>query len=171
MFEDEMSAETTPRRGYGWTFNERLVVVAPQRGRERLNLFGAVSPYTGETIQFATGCAKTQSFVKFLHKIHSKHPRIRVWVYVDGCAIHKSNKVKKFLAQHPNIKLKLLPPYSPELNPREYWHNHLRKNLLNNKTFASATALAHSIHSFTKKTSKTEIKRVCTLNPIYNLLT
>jgi transposase len=135
FFEDEMSAELSARKGYGWTFNERLVIEAPQANRERLNLFGAVSPFSGEVIQMTSKESKAGAFARFLDKITLAHPRKRVHVYLDNLPVHYSRKVKRFLAKHPNLQLKPLPPYSPELNPREYWHSYLRKKLLNNQSF------------------------------------
>ncbi len=73
LFGDEMSAGCQPRKGYGWTFEERLVVKAPQKkGRGRLNLFGAVNPEQGEVVQMACKKSKAPVFVKFLNKILQK---------------------------------------------------------------------------------------------------
>ena len=169
FFEDEMSVETKARKGYGWTFEKRLVVVAPQRGRKRLNLFGAVSLKAGEIIQWGSKSAKKISFVKFLGKIWVKHPRKLVWVYLDNLPVHKSGKVKEFLENHPNIQLRYFPKYSPELNPREYWHNFLRKKCLNNTSSKNPQTLMRTINTFTRNTPKNIIQRICTLKPIYAL--
>lgn len=67
LFQDEMSAETSPRKGYGWTFEKRLVVEAPQKDVERINCFGAVNPLKGEVIEMTSKNAKTPAFVRFLH--------------------------------------------------------------------------------------------------------
>ncbi len=50
LFEDEASVGGSFRKGYGWTFEERLEVKAPSRHMQRLNCFGAVNPLTGEEI-------------------------------------------------------------------------------------------------------------------------
>lgn len=171
LFEDEMSAEVSPRKGYGWTFEERLVVEAPQANRSRLNLFGAVSPLTGEVIQLATKESKAPAFIRFLNKVVLKHPRKRVWVYLDNYKPHFCPLVKRFLERHPNVCLKPLPRYSPELNPREYWHGFLRKKLLNNTAFNSAHELTGAIHAFTRRVPPAVVKSVCTLEPVYALAT
>lgn len=169
LFEDEMSTETSARKGYGWTFKERLVVIAPQSHYERMNLFGAVSPYTGEIIEMASSNSKAEAYTKYLGKIARAHPRKTVWIYQDNTRVHKSKKVERFLEKHSNIQLRYLPAYSPELNPREYWHGFLRKKLLNNTNYASGLSLAKAVHAFAHNTPKSVIKSVCTLNPIYNL--
>lgn len=171
LFEDEMSAELSARKGYGWTFQERLVVRAPQANRKRLNLFGAVSPFTGEVVQMTSKESKAAAFVRFLDKIVVAHPRKRVWLYCDNLPMHRARKVKHFLRKHPNIRLKPLPRYSPELNPQEYWHSYLRRKLLNNHTFNSLRELTGAIHAFTRHVPRETIKSVCTLEPIYALAT
>lgn len=169
LFEDEMSTETSARKGYGWTFKERLVVIAPQSHYERMNLFGAVSPYTGEVIEMASSNSKASAYVKYLGKIARAHPRKTVWVYQDNTRVHKSNKVLRFLEKHANIQFRYLPPYSPELNPREYWHGFLRKKLLNNMNYKNGFSLAKAVHAFARNTPKSVVKSVCTLKPIYHL--
>ena len=169
LFEDEMSMETSARKGYGWTLEERLVVIAPQSHYDRVNLFGATSPYTGETIEMAGTNAKADAYVKYLNKIARAHPRKRVWLYQDNTRVHKSKKVEKFLEKHSNIQLRYMPKYSPELNPREYWHGFLRKKLLNNHSYESTRALIGAVHSFTRNTPKNIKRSICSLKPIYNL--
>jgi len=169
LFEDEMSAELSARKGYGWTFEKRLVVQAPQAKRERLNLFGAVGPFSGEVIQMTSGESKADAFVRFLRKVACAHSRKRVWLYLDNLPVHHSRKVKSFLEKHGNIVLKRLPRYSPELNPREYWHGFLRKKLLNNTSFNSLGELTGAIHAFTRRVPRAVVKSVCSLKPIYAL--
>lgn len=169
LFEDEMSIETTARKGYGWTFEKRLVIVSPQRKRKRLNLFGVVNIKAGEVIQWGCKSAKKISFIKFLTIIWKKYPHRLVWIYLDNLPTHKSNKVKEFLEKHPNIQLRYFPKYSPELNPKEYWHHHLRKKFLNNTSSKYLPALMRAINTFTRKTQKSIIQSVCTLKPIYAL--
>jgi len=170
LFEDEMSTETSARKGYGWTFKERLVVIAPQSHYERMTLFGAVSPYIGEVIEMASSNSKSEAYTKYLGKIARVHPRKRVWIYQDNTRVHKSKKVQSFLEKHNNIQFRYMPPYSPELNPREYWHGFLRKKLLNNTNYKNGFSLAKALHAFARNTPKSVIKSVCTLNPIHNLV-
>jgi len=169
LFEDEMSAELSARKGYGWTFEKQLVIVAPQGRRDRLNLFGAVSPFSGEVIQLASKDAKADAFVRFLKKVCAKHSRKKVWLYLDNCRVHHSKKVKAFLRTRKNLVLKRLPAYSPELNPREYFHGFLRRKLLNNRSFASTRELVGALHAFTRRVPRAVVKSVCSLEPVYAL--
>lgn len=171
LFEDEMSAGCSPRMGYGWTFDKVLEIKAPQSGgRKKLNCFGAVNPLEGKVIQMSSSDSKAPTFVKFLRKIEEGHPGKVVWIYLDNLLVHKSAMVRDFLDKHNNIRLKFMPPYSPDLNPQEQWWNHQRRKLLNNRYFLSKHQLATSISWFGKLTPPEEIRSICSLEPIEKLL-
>ena len=119
LFQDEMSVECSPRKGYGWTFEKRLVVKAPQTDRRRMNCFGAVNPFEGRVVQMTTKKeAKAPAFVRFLRRITREYPEGGIWVYADNLKVHKSEKVGRFLQKHPRVELRFLPAYSPTSTPR-----------------------------------------------------
>ena len=182
LFEDEASVGGSFRKGYGWTFEERLEVKAPSHHMQRLNCFGAVNPLTGEEIiMTAKPMTKKQHeklhrpksyfFILFLLKILAYYDdKKRIVLYIDNLPLHKSGAVKKFLKEHPKIKVIWLPSYSPDLNPQESWWKHLRQNLLNNTYFTTRRSLSLSIAHFTRLTAPEEVMRVCSLTPMQNLL-
>jgi transposase len=71
--------------------------------------------------QAARGNATT--LIAFLHQLHQSFPDQLLVVILDHCSIHKSKKVKTFVAQTVWLELEHLAPYSPEYNPIErFWH-------------------------------------------------
>jgi len=170
LFQDETSVGCSPRKGYGWTFGERLVVKAPQTDRRRMNCFGAVNPLEGRVIQMTTREAKAPAFVKFLRRVIREYPGGRIWVYTDNLPVHKSGRVKGFLQNHPQVELRFLPAYSPDLNPQDQWWNFERKKLLNNRYFATPHQLATAISWFGRNTPPERVMSVCPLTPIENLI-
>ena len=56
---------------------------------------------------------------------------------VDGAGWHQS----KAFTMPENLKLHLLPPYSPELNPQEYIWDGLREKFFHHQVFDSMNAL------------------------------
>ena len=48
-------------------------------------------------------------------------------------SFHHSKKIKSFLKLHPQIEMRYLPPYSPDLNPveRVWWY--MRKHITHNR--------------------------------------
>ncbi len=170
LFEDEMSAGGSLRKGYGWTFDERLIIKAPAYHMKRTNVFGAVSPLTGEIVQSSSSSAKTPAFMKFLGKIADRFAGKRILLYVDDFRVHSSKKVKRFLKRHPDLKVRFFPPYSPWLDPQEYWWNHIRRKLLDNRFFRSARQMAFAMARFVNSVPPEEVMSVCSLAPLRKTL-
>lgn len=171
FFEDEMSAGCSARKGYGWTFGDRLVIKAPQKSKKRVNCFGAVNPFNGEVAEMSSGQAKAPTFIRFLQtKLLDRHPKKRIVVYLDKGPVHRSRKVQEFLGKHPRLELRFLPPYSPELNPVEQWWGYKRMKFLNNRSFASQHHIALAMASFARDAGPQTIMDVCSLAPLHNLL-
>ena len=171
LFQDESSVSCSPKKGYGWTFEERLIIKVPQKGgRKRLNCFGAVNPFKGELVQIATKESKAPAFIRLLDKIRRKYNGRKIWIYLDNYKVHKSEEVEKYLRKHPKIELRFLPPYSPDLNLQEQWWNFQRRKLLNTKCFSSRHQLATSINWFVRRTPSVQIRSICSFAPIANLV-
>lgn len=171
LFEDEMSANTSPHKGYGWTFKDRLVIKASQSDKKRINCFGAVNPIDGKEIEMSSKIAKAPAFVKFLEKINDTYQDAEeIWVYLDNSKVHKSKLAKDLLKRNKRIKLKPLPPYSPEMNPQEYMWRYARHKELNNHPFKGVRQLSMTLNWFFRKLEPEIVKSVCSLIPIERLL-
>jgi len=59
---------------------------------------------------------------------HIKGPFILIW---DRSRAHRGYVVNAFLEKHPEIHLKYLPAYAPELNPEEYCHGNVKRRMKN----------------------------------------
>lgn len=171
FFGDEMSAGCSARKGYGWTFGDRLIVRAPQKAKKRVNCFGAVNPFSGEIVERSSASAKAEAFIMFLKKkLLDKHPRKNIIVYVDRGPAHLSDEVKGFLRKNPRLRLEFIPPYSPDLNPQEQWWSYKRRKFLNNTNFRSQRHIALAMASFVRKTEPETVLSVCSLETLQNLL-
>jgi transposase len=49
----------------------------------------------------------------------------------DGLSAHKSEEVRAYLEEHPEIAVEPLPPYAPDLNPEEECHGNVKQHLRN----------------------------------------
>ena len=75
----------------------------------RLNLYFALLPHN----------AHAEDVVAFLEQLRRQVNR-RLTVVWDGSNIHRKAKaVQHYLARHPKVVAKDLPPYAPEANPDE----------------------------------------------------
>lgn len=170
LFVDEMSVSTSARNGYGWTYNQRLVVDAPQNHVERANYFGAVEVTEGTIIETVRKSAKAPSFMHLLHKIEQRYPNDKMLIVMDNCAVHHSWKIGRFFDERDNMKPLFLPPYSPDINPEEYVHNFLRNKLLNNRNFKSTKQIGFIIDRFVKRLASETVRSIAPLIPIEALL-
>ncbi len=170
IFVDEMSVSTSAHSGYGWTYNQRLLVDAPQSNSERANYFGAVEVSKGEIIETVRKSAKTPSFLHLLYKIDEHYPDDNILIIMDNSRVHHDKRVDKFFNERYRMKQLYLPPYSPELNPEEYIHNLLRDKLLANRNFTSIKQIGHVISRFARKMTSDSIRNTATLIPIEALL-
>jgi transposase len=119
----------------------------------------------------SSSIAKAPALVKFLEKIDATYKNMKdIWIYLDNGPVHKSNLVKKYLEEHPRIKLKFTSPYSPDINPQEQIWGYDRKKFLNNNQFTSAKQLSMKLSWFVRRLEPEVVKIVASLIPIEALL-
>ena len=82
----------------------------------------------------------TQWVISFLQGLarHIRNPIIVVW---DRLPAHRSRAVNRYLARHKRLRIELLPPYAPELNPVETLWSYLKQNPLANLAATDAEHL------------------------------
>jgi transposase len=59
---------------------------------------------------------------------HLSKPWIIIW---DRSRTHRSNRMKEYLANHPEIQVEFLPAYAPEINPEEFCHGNVKRSIKN----------------------------------------
>lgn len=82
-------------------------------------MFGALNMRTGRFYWKSAPAGNAAAFIAFLHQLRAAHPGRTLYVILDNVSFHKCAKVKAFLARFPEVRLRFLPPYSPEHNPVE----------------------------------------------------
>jgi transposase len=82
-----------------------------------------------------------ERFVGFLRALarHRRGPLILIW---DRLNVHRSRTVQDYLERHPRMRVELLPPYAPDLNPVENVWGYLKRNPLANHAADDAGSLA-----------------------------
>src|SRR6202521_4873034 len=85
-----------------------------------LSLYAALNTQTGEVLGKTAGKHTSAEFVAFLAELVSGQPRNRtLHVIVDNLSTHKTERVQRFLQEHPQVKLHFTPTYSSWLNQVE----------------------------------------------------
>ena len=80
----------------------------------------------------ADGSIRSREVLRFLKHLrrHFGHGVIILW---DRAMIHRSKTVPAFLHQSRRwLEVEFLPPYAPDLNPDEWFWNHLKYRKLAN---------------------------------------
>jgi transposase len=84
------------------------------KNNERVTLFGAANPATGEVIVKQSQRGNTQSFKKFLKKIlrHYRHAKGKITIALDNVRYHHDKSLKPFLEKHKTkLELIFIPPH------------------------------------------------------------
>ena len=81
--------------------------------------------------------SNTACFQAFLDVLSRKFARQYILLVVDGAPNHHSGG----LAVPDNITLLFLPPYAPELNPKENLWDEIREKIFKNYALKSITAV------------------------------
>ena len=104
-----------------------------QRQRQYRNVFGAVCPFTGGVCKRVAQRNNTALMGEFLAELSASRPGAYMILFLDGAGWHKAQD----LAIPANMRLEILPPYSPELNPAEALWKHIRTHYTHNQPWAS----------------------------------
>jgi transposase len=88
----------------------------------------------------------SQEFVAFLEEVVGTQPAGRqIHVILDNFSTHKTDLVKGFLVQHPNVNLHFTPTYSSWLNQVESWFSKLQRDVIDRGIFTSVADLKRKI--------------------------
>ena len=92
----------------------------------------------------------------FLKDVVETQPASReVHVILDNFATHKTDLVKQFLLQNPNVTLHFTPTYSSWLNQVESWFSKLQRDVIDRGIFSSVANLKHKILRYLRLYQKT----------------
>ena len=92
---------------------------------------------------------------------HIQGPFILIW---DRSRAQRGHVVKAFLEKHPEIQLKYLPAYAPELNPEEYCHGNVKRRM-KNAILHSKTEIRNSLdQGFSRLRKRPDVLLGCFLH-------
>ena len=112
--------------------------VASQLIREYIYLYGAVSSKgDGTCVYLIMPRSDMACFQAFLNALSRKFARQDILSILDGAPNHRCRD----LVLPSNISLLFLPPYSPELNPKENLWEEIRQKIFKNYALKSIDAV------------------------------
>jgi transposase len=93
-------------------------------------------------------------FIEFLQRLIYKANN-PIFLMLDGHPVHKSRKVKEFAATTDGkLRLFILPPYSPHLNPDEWVWNWLIKHNLGKTQVSGPDLFRAAVSRFMRRLQK-----------------
>jgi hypothetical protein len=129
MFADEARFGRMNRLRPRWAPIGTRPEVSAQLIREYIYLYGAFSPKDGTCVYLIMPTSNTACFQAFLHMLARRFARQNILPVLDGA--------RGDLAVPNNITLLYLPPYSPELNPKENLWDEIREKIFKNYALKS----------------------------------
>jgi transposase len=141
MFADEARFGRMNRPRPCWAPQSIRPKVAAQLIREYVYLYGAVTPQDGSCVYLIMPTSNTACFQVFLDALSRRFPRQDILLVLDGAPNHRSGQ----LIVPKNIKLLFLPPYSPELNPKENLWDEIREKIFKNYALKSMKDVRHKL--------------------------
>jgi hypothetical protein len=141
MFADEARFGRMNRPRPCWAAGGIRPAVAAQLIREYIYLYGAVCPKDGTCVYLIMPTSDTACFQAFLDVLSRKSTRHDILLVVDGAPNHHSGN----LVVPNNIRLLFLPPYAPELNPKENLWDEIREKIFKNYALKSMDAVRQKL--------------------------
>lgn len=120
-----------------------------------LSLFAALNTQSGEVLGHTVPRHTSAAFVDFLRDIVASQPAGReIHVIADNLSTHKTQAVRTFLLEYPNVHLHFTPTYSSWLNQVELWFSKIERDLLARGIFTSVADLARKIRRYIHRYNK-----------------
>jgi hypothetical protein len=151
MFQDEgrFGLLGTPRRC--WAPRGTRPVVGARLERKYLYAFSAVSPHDGVLDSLVLPWVSAETMSLFLAEVAQRHADEFIVMVMDQAGWHIAGD----LAVPQNMRVVLLPPYSPELNPAEHLWEALRDDCFANLD-AVETALTNGLVALEADPARTQ---------------
>jgi hypothetical protein len=167
FFEDEARFGRINNVSRCWVPAGKRAIVKKQRIREHTYAFSAVCPLEGESYSLISPVCNTAAMNALLQGLSTAYADEEILLFADSAGWHQS----KELDRPANIRLELLPPYSPELNPTEHLWDYIREQKgFNNHLFGSMDALENHLEAVLKNLhqEKDYIRSLCTFHWMIN---
>lgn len=174
LFQDEASMQFVPTITRIWSLKGHQPEILTYGGRKRQHLIGAVDPLVGRVHVAYSDTLKAEQFQHFLEGLLARYQNAgKILLVLDNARAHHSKELEPFLEVNKDkLELMFLPPYSPDLNPMEWFWKFLKKKVTHNTFFSSFKKFQRAIARFIVKCKQmpSEIKSRCSYSSLFNAL-
>jgi transposase len=151
---DEMGVRSDHQSGTTYGRKGRTPVVPGTGQRFRCNMISTVTNRGRLAFMVFHERFTAEVFLRFLRRLVRNSARM-VYLIVDGHPVHRSKKVKQWLARHEaKIRLFQPPGYSPDLNPDELLNHDVKANAVGRRRPTTREELTEDLRSYLRATQK-----------------
>jgi len=153
-FGDEASIRSNYHSGTTWSPIGKTPVVKTTGARFGINMISAVSRQGKLRFMTFDGSMNADKFIEFLQRLIYRAEK-PIFLILDGHAVHKSKKVAQFVKNSKGkLRIFILPPYSPHLNPDEWVWNWLKNHNLGKTSVSTVQEFRKTVNHFMKRLQK-----------------
>lgn len=162
IFIDEAGVLITPLVRRTWAPRGQTPVLYQRgRSRQKVSVIAAlVIPPRRDRVRCLFRLAPDASFDAVGVRAFLGHlmrlVRTPVTIIWDRSNTHRGTVIRRWLATHPRVRVELLPPYAPELNPVELVWGHTKRNPLANCAPADLDALVRATRRGTGRLARNQ---------------
>jgi transposase len=151
---DEMGLRSDHQAGTTYGPKGRTPVIAGTGQRWRCNMISAITGRGQLRFMVFKRRFTSQIFIAFMRRLVRTAGR-KVYLIVDGHPVHKSEQVREWLARHEEqIRMILLPAYSPDLNPDEFLNHDVKQNAVGRRRAVSREDMMADVRGYLHSTQK-----------------
>lgn len=159
-FFDESRFGTHSKIGHGWFKTGIRTPIKVKLGYKNFYLYSAASPKTGKEFTLLLPNVNILCMNIFLEEFVKANKDQKIVMVMDGAGWHQSKK----LIIPTNIRIIILPPYSPELNPTEKLWQYIKDHTIKNRIYKTLRELEKVVCEFVKLLTPEIIRSVCNVN-------
>ena len=155
-FGDESAIRSDHHSGTTWAPVGETPIVEKTGARFGVNVVSAISPKGQLRFMTFTGSMNADKFIEFLKRLMTnvKKP---IFLILDGHRVHTSKKVKQFVSDtNGKLRIFILPPYSPQLNPDEWVWNWLKDHKLGKLAIKGPDQFRNQVKRFMNQLQKSK---------------
>ncbi|MFW9872827.1 MAG: IS630 family transposase [Candidatus Thorarchaeota archaeon] len=157
-----------------WSLKGQQPEVFTYGGRLRQQLIGAINSLAGKVHVAFSDTVKASQFQYFLEGLLARYNSFgKILLILDNARAHHSKELEPLLeANKDRLEFLFLPPYSPDLNPMEWFWKFLRKHVTHNTFFDTFKKIQRALIKFIRKfkLSLLEIQTRCSITKLIPLL-
>lgn len=153
-FMDSTHPKYCPVTAYGWIKKGTDKFLETNSGKVHLNITGAVNIKNLDVITRQSDVVNQNSICEILKAVRAKNPgEHKIYMVMDNASYNKSKKVRR-LAKKLNIRLKYVPPYSPNLNLIERLWRFFRDKVLAMRHYETLDIFSKTCSNFFRSIRK-----------------